>query len=75
MPPEPVRAKRPRLADVIAKAGELSGSAFASEKVPELDEHVDIAKALARARTLAGSTDLDAELAALRESSAAPLAQ
>jgi hypothetical protein len=73
--PEPVRAKRPRLADVIAKASELSGSAFASEKVQELDEHVDIGKALARARALAGSSDLDAELAALRESSAAPLVE
>jgi len=73
--PEAPRAKRPRLADVIAKAGELSGSAFASEKVPELDDHVDVAKALARARALAGSSDLDAELAALRESSAAPLAE
>ena len=73
--PEPARAKRPRLADVIAKAGELSGSAFASEKVPELDDQVDIAKALARARALAGSSDLDAELATLRESSAAPLVE
>ncbi|HET9993495.1 MAG TPA: hypothetical protein VFQ65_33390, partial [Kofleriaceae bacterium] len=73
--PEPARAKRPRLADVIAKAGELSGSAFALEKVPELDEHVDVAKAMARARALAGASDLDAELAALRESSAAPLAE
>jgi len=73
--PEPARAKRPRLADVIAKAGELSGSAFATEKVPELDDHVDLAKALARARMLAGSSDLDAELAALRESTAAPLVE
>ena len=73
--PEPARAKRPRVADLIAKAGELSGSAFTSEKVPELDDQVDIGKALARARALAGANDLDEELAALREVAAAPLAE
>jgi hypothetical protein len=72
--PEPARAKRPRLADVLAKA-EASGplaSAFPGEV---LDEQVDVARALARARALATGTDLDAELAALRETAAAPLAE
>ncbi|HEY0250579.1 MAG TPA: hypothetical protein VGC41_03590, partial [Kofleriaceae bacterium] len=70
LPPEPLRAKRPRLADVIASAGP---GAMAKEP-PELDGQVDLERAMARARVLAGG-DLDAELADLRESSAAPLAE
>lgn len=66
--PEPVRPKRPRIHDVIAKAGE-SAPVVA---IAELDEHVDVERALARARALA-TGDLDAELAAVRESAAAPI--
>ena len=40
--------------------------------LPELDEQVDVAAAIARARVLAGS-DLDAELEALRDAQAAPI--
>ena len=69
--PEAAKAKRPRLADLIAKANESSG-AVAAVSVPGLDEHVDVARALTRARALAGG-DLDTELAALRESAAAPV--
>ncbi|HEX4456210.1 MAG TPA: hypothetical protein VH143_35355 [Kofleriaceae bacterium] len=66
--PERVRAKRPELADLVAKAAELSGPVAALD----LDEpDVDIGKAIARARALAGG-DLDSELDALREASAAP---
>ncbi len=72
--PEPARAKRPRIADVIAKAGELSGP-HAGLTGLGLDDHVDVERALVRARALAGGTDLDAELAALREDAAAPLAE
>jgi hypothetical protein len=72
--PEVVRAKRPRLADVLAQA-ERSGPVGAVTELPELDQHVDLERAMARARTLAGGNDLDAELSALRESSAAPLAE
>src|SRR5262249_46712286 len=71
--PEPARVKRPRLADLIAKA-ETSGplaSAFPNES---LDEHVDVAAVIARARVLA-TGDLDAELEALADRSAAPLAE
>ncbi|HEY1817635.1 MAG TPA: hypothetical protein VGG74_35085 [Kofleriaceae bacterium] len=68
--PEPTRAKRPKLAELVAKAAELSGPVAAID----LDEpDVDIGKALARARALAGG-DIDVELEALRESSAAPIA-
>ncbi len=67
--PEAVRAKRPQLADLVAKAAELSGPVAALD----LDEpDVDVGKAIARARALAGG-DLDSELDALREASAAPL--
>ncbi len=68
--PEPTKAKRPRIADMIAKANESSG-ALAAVAVPGLDEHVDVERALVRARALAGG-DVDTELAALLESSAAP---
>ena len=72
--PEPVRAKRPRVADVLAKAAGASGATASSVSVPGLDEHVDVERALARARALT-SGDVDSELAALRESTAAPLAE
>jgi hypothetical protein len=68
---EPVRAKRPKLAELVAKAAELSGPVAAIDLGDELD--VDVGKALARARALAGG-DMDVELEALRESSAAPIA-
>ncbi|HTL34394.1 MAG TPA: hypothetical protein VL326_14805 [Kofleriaceae bacterium] len=70
--PEAARAKRPRISDLIAKASELSGP-LASVQVPGLDEHVDVDAVLARARVLAAGTDLETELANLRESSAAPV--
>jgi hypothetical protein len=70
--PEAPRAKRPRVADLIAKANELSGP-LASVQVPGLDEHVDVEAALARARALAAGMDLEAELAGLRDASAAPV--
>jgi hypothetical protein len=67
--PEPVKPKRPGLADLVARAVELTGPV----RVLDLDEpDVDVGKALARARVLAGG-DLDIELEALRESSAAPV--
>lgn len=72
--PEVVRAKRPRLADLLARA-ERSGPVGAATELPELDQHVDLERAMARARALAGGNDLDAELSALRESAAAPLAE
>ncbi|MEO8844487.1 MAG: hypothetical protein ABI591_21040 [Kofleriaceae bacterium] len=72
--PEVVRAKRPRLADLLAQV-ERSGPVGATTELPELDQHVDLERAMARARTLAGGNDLDAELSALRESAAAPLAE
>ena len=69
--PERAKTKRPRVADLIARAGELSGP-VAAAPVDGLDEQVDVARALVRARALAGG-DLEAELAALREVAAAPL--
>lgn len=72
--PEPARATRPRLADLMAKAAELSGAAAATG-VPGLDDHVDVDRAMIRARALAGANDLEAELAALREAAAAPLVE
>ncbi len=69
--PEPARGKRPRVADLIAKATELSAP-LAAAPIPELDEQVDVQRALARARVLAGG-DLDAELSAVREAAAAPI--
>jgi hypothetical protein len=68
--PEPPRARRPRIADVIAMANEAFAPAVAD--VPGLDEQVDIERAMTLARSLATGTDLDAELSALRESAAAP---
>lgn len=69
--PEPAKARRPRVADVIAKAAELSGPIVAA-RVGGLDDDVDVSRALARARALAGG-DLDGALSALRDSAAAPI--
>ena len=70
--PEPVRAKRPRPADIIAKVGDS-----APVSVPELDDsNIDVAKVIARARALAqavGAGELEAELEALKEQHAAPI--
>jgi hypothetical protein len=68
--PEPARARRPRVHELIAKASE-SGSAIAAQPA-ELDVHVDLDHVLARARALAGG-ELDAELDVLREAAAAPV--
>ena len=70
--PEAPRAKRPRVADLIAKANELSGP-LAAVQVPGLEEHVDVEAVLARARALAAGTDIEAELAGLRDAAAAPV--
>ncbi|HEU0032973.1 MAG TPA: hypothetical protein VFQ53_20215 [Kofleriaceae bacterium] len=70
LPPEPARRKRPAVHEVIeAASGPI---AAATVSVPGLDDDVDVASILARARALAGG-DLDAELDALRETAAAPL--
>jgi hypothetical protein len=62
--PEPPRRKRVALQDLIESA---SGSvASVAAAVPGLDDEVDIAAAIVRARTLAGDV-LDAELEALSE--------
>ena len=67
--PEPVRRKRLAVHEVIESASGPIGSVVS---VPGLDDDVDVGAVLARARALAGS-NLDAELEALREVSAAPL--
>lgn len=73
---EPARRPRPRVSEIIARAHEASGAASAAVIVPGLDEDVDVPRAMARARVLAASAgDLDAELAALRDGAAAPLAE
>lgn len=68
--PEPPRRKRMAVKELIESA---SGPIATSVSVPGLDDDVDVAAVLARARVLAG--DLDAELAALVEEngSAVPL--
>ncbi|MDQ3337101.1 MAG: hypothetical protein M4D80_18210 [Myxococcota bacterium] len=70
LPPEPARRRRVPVAELIASA---SGPIVASFTTDALDEDVDVAAVLARARVLAGS-DLDGELEALRDSAAAPVA-
>jgi hypothetical protein len=69
--PEAPRKKRAAVAEVIERA---SGpiSVGAAVRVPGLDDDVDVVAVLARARTLAGG-NLDDELEALREMSAAPI--
>ena len=70
---EPVRAKRPRPADIIAKVGDSGPVA----PLPGLDDQsIDVAKVIARARALAaaaGAGELEAELEALKEQHAAPV--
>jgi hypothetical protein len=68
--PERSRPARPRPQDMIDKAIELSAR-IVVVPAAELDMHVDVARVLSRARALAGS-DLDVELAALRDAAAAP---
>jgi hypothetical protein len=68
--PEPPRRKRVPVAELIASA---SGP-VAYTAVDGLDDDVDVAAALARARTLAAGTDLDGDLEALRDLGAAPIA-
>jgi hypothetical protein len=68
--PEPPRKRRVPVAELIASA---SGPIVASFTTDGLDEDIDVAAVLARARALAGS-DLDSELEALRDSAAAPVA-
>jgi hypothetical protein len=68
--PEPPRKKRPALQEVIDRA---SGPVAAvTVNLPGLDDDVDVNAVMAMARALAGS-DMDAELEALRDSSAAPI--
>ncbi|HEY4182884.1 MAG TPA: hypothetical protein VGM90_38940 [Kofleriaceae bacterium] len=68
--PEPPRKKRPNVQEIVDRA---SGPVALATNVPGLDDDVDVQAVLARARALA-TGDLDAELDALRESAAAPLA-
>jgi len=67
--PEPSRRKRPAINEVIATASGPVGSVVT---VPGLDDEVDVAAVLVRARLLAGG-DLDAELDALFDAAAAPI--
>ncbi len=68
--PEPPRRKRLAVSEVIESAsGPVASVAVA---VPGLDDDVDLAAAIVRARALAGGV-LDAELAALSEVAATPV--
>jgi hypothetical protein len=68
--PEPVRRKRVALSELIDSASRsASGAAVA---LPGLDDEVDVAAAISRARSLAGA-GLDAELDQLAEQAAAPI--
>lgn len=67
--PEAPRKKRAPVSEVIERA---SGPIASAVTVPGLDDDVDVGAVIARARTLAGG-NLDAELDALREMSAAPI--
>jgi len=69
--PEPPRRKRVAVNEIIESASGPVASVAVG--VPGLDDDVDVAAALARARSLAGSAP-DAELDALAEAAAAPLA-
>ncbi len=72
LPEEPPRRKRRAVSEVIESA---SGPIAASMLViPGLDEEVDVAGAIARARALA-TGDLDRELELLRDQTAAPLVE
>jgi len=69
--PELPRRKRIAMSQIIESAsGPIASIAVA---VPGLDDDVDLAAALARARALAGGGAIDAELEALAEVAAAPL--
>ncbi len=69
--PEPPRKKRAPVSELIERAsGQVS--AVSVVHVPGLDDDIDVGAVLARARALAGG-NLDAELDALREMSAAPI--
>ena len=70
--PEPPRKRRVPVAELIASA---SGPIVASFTTEMLDEDVDVAAVLARARALtsASANDLDGELQALLDSAAAPV--
>ncbi len=69
LPPEPPRRPRAPVSEVIERAsGPMVGLAAG---VPGLDDEIDLAAAIARARALAGGA-LDAELEALCEVAAAP---
>lgn len=71
--PEPARARRPQVAELIARASERSGATASVASAVALDDHaVDLERALVRARVLAGG-EVDGELAALREQTAAPI--
>ena len=67
--PEPSRRKRPAINEIIETASGPVGSVVT---VPGLDDEVDVAAVLVRARLLAGG-DLDAELDALFDAAAAPI--
>jgi hypothetical protein len=70
LPPEPQRRKRMMVSEVIESAsGPIASVSLAA---PGLDEEVDVAAAITRARALA-SGGLDAELDALSAVAAAPL--
>src|SRR2546423_815039 len=77
-PPEPPRARRPKLGELIAQATESgpvdSGGLVSVEGIDEAT--IDLGKVLARARALAaasGHGELDAELAALQDATASPI--
>jgi hypothetical protein len=70
LPPEPPRKRRMAISEIIESASGPVASVSAA--VPGLDDDVDIAAALVRARALAGGA-LDAELEALSQVAAAPL--
>ncbi len=67
--PEPARKRRAPIQELLDRA---SGSVSSSPMTPGVDDDVDVASALVRARALAGES-LDVELEALRELAAAPI--
>jgi hypothetical protein len=72
--PEPARARRPAVSELIEQA---SGPVMSTIVIPDLDVDVDLAAVLARARVLAGGSvdeELDALLADSAASSADPAA-
>ncbi len=70
--PEPPRKKRPALNELIERAsGPIEAVAGSLEGGSELDDDVDVAAAVARARVLAGG-EFDSELDALRAPAEVP---